>query len=150
MGAPAQQREYEWESATIGDSAAPYSMEVTEDGVAEYCRAARYENPVYTSLAAAKEAGYLGSVTPPAMLLALAPVQLDGVAAAAGCVLPVMMDPAATPTPTASLPSSSADPWWRPETWSPVLLRWRISFKTKMANSSPSGWWPTTSEASRL
>ena len=78
-------------------------MEVTEEGVAEYCRAARYENPVYTSLAAAKEAGYPGSVTPPAMLLALAPLNLERVAAAAGCALPVMMDPGSTRAPTSKL-----------------------------------------------
>lgn len=98
MGAAAHQQVYEWETASNGDSAAPCSMEVTEAGVAEYCRAARYENPVYTSLAAAKEAGYPGSVTPPAMLLALAPLNLEGVAVAAGCVLPVMMDPGSTRT----------------------------------------------------
>ena len=103
MGAPAQQRVYEWETATIGDSAAPYTKEVTEEGVAEYCRAARYENPVYTGLAAAKEAGYPGSITPPAMLLALAPLNLEEVAAAAGCVLPVIVDSDSTPTLTGKL-----------------------------------------------
>ena len=88
MGAEANQRLYDWETANIGDAAPPTSLRITEERIAEYCRAARYENPVYTSLAAAKDAGYSGSVMPPAMLLALAPLRLNEVAEAAGCVLP--------------------------------------------------------------
>lgn len=103
MTAPPDQQIYEWETATIGDSGIPFSMPVTEDGIVEYCRSARYENPVYTSLAAAKEAGHPGSVTPAAMLLAVAPLNLVGVAKAAGCVLPVFTNADNTPAATGKL-----------------------------------------------
>ena len=88
MGAATNQRLYDWDTAKIGDAAPPSTLQITEEGIADYCRAARYENPVYNSLAAAKDAGYAVSVLPPAMLLALAPLRLDQVARAAGCVLP--------------------------------------------------------------
>ena len=95
MGAPAGQRVYDWETAKIGDAAAPYALRVTEEGIADYCRAARYENLIYTSPAAAKEAGFPGVLVPPAMLLALAPLRIEGVAAAAGSVLPGLSEVAA-------------------------------------------------------
>ena len=103
MPAAANQQVYDWETAQIGDSAGAGSIEVTEEGIAEYCRVARYENPVYTGLAAARDAGYPGSVIPPAMMLALAPLNLEGVAAAAGCHLPVMTDTGSSPATASKL-----------------------------------------------
>ena len=95
MGAPAGPRVYDWETAKIGDAAVPYASRVTEEGIAEYCRAARYENLIYTSPAAAKEAGFPGILAPPAMLLALAPLRIEGVAEAVGCALPELSEVAA-------------------------------------------------------
>jgi acyl dehydratase len=81
------QRIYSWESADLGDASPPQAVEVTPDSIAEYCRAARYENLVYTNQPAAREAGLPDIVAPPAMLLALAPPRLAEVAAAKGHVL---------------------------------------------------------------
>ena len=78
---------YLWELAEIGDTSTPQVVEVTPESIAEYCQAARYENLVYTNQSAAREAGLPDIVAPPAMMLALAPVQLAGVAASKGYVL---------------------------------------------------------------
>ena len=84
----AHQRVYEWGIAEVGDASAPHVVQATADAIAEFCRAARYENPVYTSLPAAQEAGLPGAVAPPAMVLALAPARLAAVAATRECALP--------------------------------------------------------------
>ncbi len=88
-----QQPAYDWDLAEIGDASPPHVVQATPDFIAEFCRVARYENPVYTSQAAARESGLPGGVAPPAMVLALAPVNLSAVAAAKGCVLPFVMGP---------------------------------------------------------
>ncbi len=103
MAAPAGKRVYDWETAKIGDASAPYSSPVTEEGIAAYCHAARYENLVYTSPAAAREAGFAGVLAPPAMLLALAPLRLEGVAADAGCALPELTGAADSDPPLGKL-----------------------------------------------
>ncbi len=89
-----QQPVYDWDLAETGDASPPLVVQATIDFIAEFCRVARYENPVYTSQAAAKESGLPGGAAPPAMVLALAPVNLSSLAAAKGCLLPV--DPDAT------------------------------------------------------
>ena len=91
-----QQRIYSWEAADVGDAAPAQVVEVTPEIIAEYCRAARYENLVYTNQPAAREAGLPDIVAPPAMLLALAPARLEEVAAAKGYVL--APPPEASPT----------------------------------------------------
>ena len=50
-----QGRVYEWDVAQIGDQSPPYAYEVTADKIADYCRAVRYENPIYVNDAAARE-----------------------------------------------------------------------------------------------
>ncbi len=89
-----QQPVYDWDLAEPGDASPLHVVQVTPDFIAEFCRMARYENPVYTNRAAAGESGLPGGVAPPAMVLALAPVNLSAVAAAKGCVLPVAAGPA--------------------------------------------------------
>ena len=79
---------YTWDTATIGDTAPPTSAEITDQQIADYCRAARYENLVYTNQPAARETGLPGIIAPPAMVLAFAQPQLSGVADARGCALP--------------------------------------------------------------
>jgi len=74
--------------ASIGDAAPPYTFLVTAEAVSRYCRAARYENLVYVNQSAAKEAGLPGVITPPAMVLAYAPLREAAVAAARGLELP--------------------------------------------------------------
>ena len=84
-----QQPIYDWDSAETGDASPPHVVQASTDFIADFCNAARYENPVYTSHAAAGESGLPGGVAPPAMMLALAPVNLEALAAAKGCLLPV-------------------------------------------------------------
>ena len=97
---------YDWELAETGDASPPYVVRVTPDFIAAFCRVARYENPVYTSQAAARESGLPTGVVPPAMVLALAPANLSAVAAAKGCVLPVSRSPSATGTTTTGIGDS--------------------------------------------
>ena len=79
---------YTWDTAEAGDAAPASSREVTDVEIAEFCRAARYENLVYTNQPAAQETGLPGIVAPPAMILAIAQPQLSGLAAGQGCELP--------------------------------------------------------------
>ena len=79
---------YTWDIAATGDTAPASTVKVSDEQIAEYCRAARYENLVYTNQPAARETGLPGIVAPPAMVLALAPPQLSEVAAARACTLP--------------------------------------------------------------
>ena len=79
---------YTWELAQVGDASPTNQREITDQQIADYCRAARYENLVYTNQPAARESGLPGIVAPPAMILAIAPPQLAGVAASRGCSLP--------------------------------------------------------------
>ena len=92
----AQQPVYDWDLAETGDASPPQVVQATPEFIAEFCRVARYENPVYTSQAAARESGLPSGVAPPAMVLALAPVNLTAVAAAKGCILPFGIAQAAT------------------------------------------------------
>ena len=87
---------YTWDTAAIGDAAPPTSAEITDQQIADYCRAVRYENLVYTNQPAAREMGLPGIVAPPAMFLAFAQPRLSGVAASRGCVLPpgLLLNPA--------------------------------------------------------
>ena len=87
---------YTWDQGTVGDTAPPHSVEVTDEQIAAYCRAARYENLVYTNQPAARETGLPGIVAPPAMVLSFAQPQLADLAAARGCSL--TSNPSRNPT----------------------------------------------------
>lgn len=79
---------YTWDKATVGDASTLHSTEVTDEQIADYCRAARYENLVYTNQPAARETGLPGIVAPPAMVLAFAQPRLADLAASRNCSLP--------------------------------------------------------------
>ena len=87
---------YTWDTASIGDASPPHSREVSDMEIAEFCRAARYENLVYTNQPAARETGLPGIVAPPAMVLSFAQPRLADLAAARGCTLPstISLNPA--------------------------------------------------------
>ena len=70
----------------MGDASPPFTVEVTDEQIADFCRAARYENLVYTNQPAARETGLPGIIAPPAMLFAYAPDRLPALIAAQGCV----------------------------------------------------------------
>ena len=86
----AQQPEsiYEWDVARIGDEAPTYVYEVTRENIADYCRAVRYENPIYTNDGAAKEAGLPGAIAPPTMMYTYAPQRRSAVIEAQGYIAP--------------------------------------------------------------
>lgn len=79
---------YTWDRAKVGDTSPPTAAEITDQQIADYCRAARYENLVYTNQPAARETGLPGIIAPPAMVLAFAPPLPASLAAAQGCALP--------------------------------------------------------------
>lgn len=81
--------EYGWEIAQVGDSAPPYQCEVTGETIAQFCRAAGYENLAYLSQAAALEARLPGIIAPPAMLFVYAPLRRPDPRVARGHVDPV-------------------------------------------------------------
>ena len=103
MGDAGNEPIYLWESAEIGDAAPPQVVEVTPESIAEYCRAARYENLVYTNQPAAQEAGLPDIVAPPTMMLVLAPVRLAEVASAKGYVVTPRLEASATAAPHVEL-----------------------------------------------
>ena len=97
----AQQPEqiYEWDVAQVGDESPPFVYEVTRDKIADYCRAARYENPVYVNDAAAREVGFPAAFAPPTMLYTYAPQRRSALVEAKGYVAPEQsrVNPRSTP-----------------------------------------------------
>ena len=93
------ERIYEWELARIGDESPVYVYEVTRENIADYCRAVRYENPIYTSDAAAREAGLPGAMAPPTMMYTYAPQRRSAVIEAQGYIAPEQsqVSPRSTP-----------------------------------------------------
>ena len=94
-----RERIYEWEVAEIGDESPPYVYEVTEENIADYCRAVRYENPVYVHDAAAKEMGFPGVFAPPTMLYTYAPERRHVLMSSRGYMAPEQstLNPRSTP-----------------------------------------------------
>ena len=79
---------YQWDVAQVGDQSPPYVYEVTQEKIANYCRAVRYENPVYVHDGAAKEVGFPGAFAPPTMLFTYAPQRRTDLIAARGYIAP--------------------------------------------------------------
>ena len=79
---------YSWEVAQIGDESPPFVYEVTADKIADYCRAVRYENPVYVNDAAAREMGLPAAPAPAAMAYVYAPQRIRNLIAAKDRVAP--------------------------------------------------------------
>ena len=75
---------YEWDVARIGDESPEYVYEVTRENIADYCRAVRYENPIYVNDGAARGAGLPGTVAPPTMMYTYAPQRRSAVIEAQG------------------------------------------------------------------
>ncbi len=79
---------YTWDTAHEGDASAPFTYEVTEERILDYCRAVRYENPAYSNESAAKAMGLPGIIAPPTMCFVYAPLRLDDLASRRRCLLP--------------------------------------------------------------
>ena len=82
------ERIYEWDMAQVGDESPAYVYEVTRENIADYCRAVRYENPVYVNDGAAREVGLPGAVAPPTMMYTYAPQRRVALIEAQGCIAP--------------------------------------------------------------
>ena len=79
---------YTWDVAEIGDESPPYVYEITPEKIADYCKAVRYENPIYINDAAAKELGFTGVFAPPTMIYIYAPQRRVDVMRAKGYIAP--------------------------------------------------------------
>ena len=83
-----EEKIYEWDAAEIGDESPPYIYEVTAEKIVDYCRAVRYENPVYVNPLTANELGYPGVFAPPTMIYTYAPQRRHDLMAARGFIAP--------------------------------------------------------------
>ena len=99
---PQEEKIYEWEVAQVGDESPPYIFEVTAESIADYCRAVRYENPVYVHDAAARELGFSGVFAPPTMLFIYAPQRSYDAMSARGYLTPEQATQSPRSTPFAS------------------------------------------------
>lgn len=88
MTEASEERVYEWEVAQVGDQAPPYRYEVSEENIADYCRAVGYENPVYINEGTARAMGFPGLFAPPTMLYTYAPHRRSDLMAARGYIAP--------------------------------------------------------------
>jgi len=90
---------YEWNVSEIGDASPPFIYDITAENIADYCRAVRYENPIYIDVAAAKEAGFPGVFAPPTMIYTFAPQRRIDVISAKGYIAPEQsqQNPRSTP-----------------------------------------------------
>ena len=84
----AEERVYEWDTAEIGDVSPNFVYEVTGEKIADYCRAVRYENPIYLSDAAARDSGFPGVVAPPTMIYTYSPQRRIDLMASKGYIAP--------------------------------------------------------------
>ena len=79
---------YDWDIAQVGDSAPPFTYVVTEASIADYCKAVRNENPLYTDAQAAKDGPFGGIVAPPAFAFKCSPLRRNEVMHARGYASP--------------------------------------------------------------
>lgn len=96
------ERVYEWDVVRVGDRSPELVYEVTAENIADYCRAVRYENPVYVNDAAAREMGFPGVFAPPTMLYTYAPQRRNDVIEARGYIAPEQSVAAPRSTPFVS------------------------------------------------
>jgi acyl dehydratase len=94
-----EERIYEWDVAREGDESPPFVFEVTRQSIADYCRAVRYDNPIYLDDDAARAAGLTGIVAPPTMCYTYAPMRRVDLIASRGYVAPEQSRRAPRSTP---------------------------------------------------
>lgn len=79
---------YSWEIAQVGDTAPPFTYTVTEQSIADYCRAVRNDNPLYLDQDAARSGPFGGIVAPPAYAIMCSPLRRNEVMHARGYASP--------------------------------------------------------------
>jgi acyl dehydratase len=95
----ADEKIYEWDVAQEGDESPPFVYEVTRQKIADYCKAVRYDNPVYLDDASARAAGFPGVIAPPTMCYTYAPMRRVDLVASRGYVAPEQATKAPRSTP---------------------------------------------------
>jgi acyl dehydratase len=88
---------YDWETATIGDMAPPFSFKVTDDSIARYCAAVRNDNPLYLDPEVARRGPFGGIIAPPTFIFMCAPARRNEVMHARGYASPEEKADRATP-----------------------------------------------------
>jgi acyl dehydratase len=88
---------YEWDVAEIGHSSPPFTHEVTEKSIADYCEAVRNDNPLYLDAEAARKGPFGTIVAPPTYVFKCAPLRRNEVMHAQGYASPEEKRDRATP-----------------------------------------------------
>jgi len=94
---------YDWDVAEVGDAAPPFTFEVTEQSIANYCLAIRNENPLYTDPEAAKRGPFGGIIAPPPFAIKCSPLRRNEVMHAKGYASPEEKSEYQTPYAKAEL-----------------------------------------------
>src|SRR5437868_7609380 len=94
---------YDWEVASVGDMAPPFSFLVTEESIAKYCAAVRNENPLYLNPETARRGPLGGIIAPPTFIFMCAPARRNEVMHARGYASPEEKADRATPYAKAEL-----------------------------------------------
>lgn len=88
---------FEWDVSNIGDAAHPFTYEVTEQSIADYCEAVRNDNPLYLDSEVAKKGPYGGIIAPPTYIFKCAPQRRNELMHAKGYASPEEKRDRATP-----------------------------------------------------
>ena len=88
---------YEWDVAEIGHRSPVFTYLVTEESIADYCKAVRNENPLYLDADAAKIGPFGGIIAPPTYVFKCAPLRRNEVMHAQGYASPEEKRDRATP-----------------------------------------------------
>lgn len=88
---------YEWDIASIGDAAHPFTYQITEQSIAEYCEAVRNENPLYLDREVAGNGPFGGIIAPPTYIFKCAPQRRNELMHAMGYASPEEKRDRATP-----------------------------------------------------
>jgi acyl dehydratase len=79
---------YSWDIAKEGDTAAPFTFQVTEEVIRRYCEATRNTNPLYLDAAAAAAGPFGKLIAPPTIAFMVAPLRRNEVMHARGFASP--------------------------------------------------------------
>ncbi len=94
---------YDWDIAQIGDSAPPFTYQVTEQNIADYCMAVRNSNPLYLDPEAASKGPFGGIIAPPGFAFKSSPLRRNEVMHARGYASPEEKSEYQTPYAKAEL-----------------------------------------------
>ena len=94
---------YDWDIAQVGDAAPLFTYEVTAQSIADYCKAIRNENPIYSDEEAAKAGPFGGIVAPPGFAFKCSPLRRNEVMHARGYASPEEKSEYQTPYAKAEL-----------------------------------------------